>query len=86
MPAAVLADAPVRHLSQAAIEAPGQQSKKKLLTRSRAKAAIFLEYIRIEKQVRVWDLSIKKVEVVRDVKIFERFMPAREFFETYFLN
>ena len=40
------------------------KGKKKLLTRSKAKAAIFLEYIRTEKQVRVWDFTTNKVEVV----------------------
>jgi hypothetical protein len=62
------------------------KGKKKLLTRSRAKAALFLGYTRTEKQVRVWDFTTNKVDVVRDVKIFERFMPARESFETYFPN
>jgi len=60
------------------------KGKKKLLTRSRAKAAIFLGYTRTEKQVRVWDFTTSKVDVVRDVKIFERIMPARDSFETYF--
>ena len=76
---------PFEYLCYVTISSKIEKSKKKLLTRLKTKAAIFLGYTRTEKQVRVWDFIINKVKVVLDVKIFERFMSIKKSFETYFL-